>query len=130
MLDRPGLARSGWDVRRTVEDMLRRRTDRDTDAVRITTASRPRSEDIRGRERRYLISMGIRTACFVLAVVFMGHWFMWIFLAASFFLPYVAVVIANAGVNPDPGGSEFEYRPDLPALPGRQAGKPGDPRDG
>ena len=107
--------------------MLRRRTDRGTDAVRITTAARPRSEDIRGRERRYLISMGIRTACFVLAVVFMGHWLMWVFLAASFFLPYVAVVLANAGVNPDPGGAEHEYRPDLRALPGAPMPRPRDP---
>ena len=88
------------------------------DTLRITSAARPRSEDIRGREKRYLISMGIRTLCFVLAVVFMGHWVMWLFLAASVFLPYVAVVIANAGANLDPGASEFEYRPDLPALEG------------
>ena len=110
--------------------MLRRRTDRVSDAVRITSASRPRSEDIRGREKRYLISMGIRTACFVLAVVFMGHWFMWLFLAGSFFLPTIAVVIANAGVNPDPGGPEFEYRPDLRALPSAPVVEQRDPRDG
>ena len=96
--------------------MFRRRSDRGTDPVRITTASRPRSEDIRGREKRYLISMGIRTLCFVLAIVFMGHWVMWVFLAASFFLPTIAVVIANAGVNADPGGSEFDYNPEFPAL--------------
>ena len=93
-----------------------RRTGRGSDPVRITTASRPRSEDIRGREKRYLISMGIRTLCFVLGVLLMGHWVMWVFLAASIFLPYVAVVIANGGGNPDPGGSEHEYRPDLRAL--------------
>lgn len=92
------------------------RRNRPDDSLRITSAHRPRSEDIRGRERRYLISMGIRTACFLLAVAFMGHWVMWLFLAASVFLPYVAVVIANAGGNLDPGASEFEYRPDLPAL--------------
>jgi len=42
----------------------------DDDSVRITSAQRPRSEDINGRQRRYLISMGIRTACFILAVVY------------------------------------------------------------
>ena len=52
----------------------------------------------------------------LLAVAFMGHWVMWLFLAASVFLPYFAVVIANAGNNMDPGASAFEYRPDLPAL--------------
>lgn len=80
---------------------------KDVDAVRITSATRSRSDDIRGRQRRYLISMGIRTACFVLAVLTMGiPWLMWVFIAASFVLPYVAVVMANAGVSPDPGGPE------------------------
>ena len=50
--------------------------------------------------------MTIRTACFILAVVCMGHWFMWVFLVASFVLPYVAVVIANGGAAPDPGGPD------------------------
>ena len=101
------------------------RRDRSDDSLRITSASAPRSEDIRGRERRYLISMGIRTLCFLLAVLFMGHWVMWLFLAASVFLPYVAVVIANAGNNMDPGASAFEYRPDLPALEtGRGSAEP------
>jgi hypothetical protein len=44
--------------------------------------------------------------------------------AASFFLPYVAVVVANAGVTPDPGGSEFDYHPDHPALESRPAVPP------
>lgn len=50
--------------------------------------------------------MSIRTVCFVLAVVFMGHWYMWAFLIASFVLPYVAVVMANGGASPDPGGPD------------------------
>jgi hypothetical protein len=90
-----------------------------SDSVRITTASRPHSEDIRGRERRYLISMGIRTLCFLLAVAFMGHWIMWFFLAASIFLPYVAVVLANAGAAPDPGGPDFSYEARRPAISDR-----------
>ncbi|HET6562478.1 MAG TPA: DUF3099 domain-containing protein [Marmoricola sp.] len=97
---------------------MRRKRD---EPLRITTASRPRSEDIRGRERRYIISMGIRTVCFVLAVVFMGHWVMWLFLVGAVFLPYVAVVMANAGVSPDPGASDFEYNPDLRAIHDRPA---------
>ncbi len=89
--------------------------------LRITTASRPRSEDIRGREKRYIFSMAIRTVCFILAVVFMGHWVMWVFLVGAVFLPDVAVVMANAGANTDPGGSEFEYHPDLRAIGDRPA---------
>lgn len=79
---------------------------KDPDAVRITTATRSRSADIAARQRRYLISMGIRTVCFVVALVSIGHWFMWVFIAASLVLPYVAVVMANAGASPDPGAPE------------------------
>jgi hypothetical protein len=88
--------------------------------VRITTATRSHAEDIAHRQRRYVISMGIRTLCFVLAVVSIGHWFMWVFIAGSFVLPYVAVVLANAASAPDPGG------PDLfEADPKRRAIEPG-----
>jgi hypothetical protein len=79
--------------------------------VRITTATRSHHEDIAKRQRRYVISMGIRTVCFVLAVVSIGHWFMWFFVAASFVLPYVAVVLANAASAPDPGGPDL-FGPD------------------
>ena len=98
--------------------MGRRKVD---DTVRITSAARPRSEDIRGRERRYIMSMAVRTACFLLAVAFRDYWFVWLFLAGAVFLPYVAVVIANAGEGSEPETSPFEYQPDLKALtpPGR-----------
>ena len=92
---------------------------KDPDVVRITTATRSHSDDIGARQRRYIISMTIRTVCFVLAVVCIGHWFMWVFIAASFVLPYVAVVMANAGAPADPGGPDyFEPDPDLRALGG------------
>jgi DUF3099 family protein len=86
------------------------------EAVRITSASRSHSEDVRGRTRRYLISMGIRTVCFVLSVVSIGHWFMWAFLVGALVLPYVAVVMANTGAGPDPEGTYHSYDPDLRAL--------------
>ena len=79
---------------------------REPEPVRITTATRSHREDIAHRQKRYVISMSIRTVCFVLAVVSIGHWFMWVFLAASFFLPTIAVVVANAASAPDPGGPE------------------------
>jgi hypothetical protein len=64
--------------------------------VRITTAAASREEDIRHRQRRYVISMGIRTVCFVAAVI-VGHgWLMWVLIVAALLLPYVAVVMANA----------------------------------
>jgi hypothetical protein len=52
------------------------------------------------RMRRYLVSMGIRTACFVLAVVALAvlHWTVvgWVLVTAAVVLPYIAVVAANA----------------------------------
>ena len=71
----------------------------ETDVVRITAAPVNVSQDVAGRQKRYLISMAIRTLCFVAAVICYTnglHWLAWVLIAASFFLPFVAVVIANA----------------------------------
>jgi hypothetical protein len=84
---------------------------KEPEVVRITTAPRSRRDDIAGRQRRYVISMTIRTVCFILAVVCIGHWFMWVFITASFVLPYVAVILANAGAPTDPERLE-EVGPD------------------
>jgi len=85
------------------------RTGRDASAhtptVRITSAHAGHSERIRGRQRRYLISMGIRTVCFVLAVVTDG-WLRWAFIVAAVVLPYFAVIVANAAGEVDDGGPE------------------------
>ncbi|WP_331717267.1 DUF3099 domain-containing protein [Yinghuangia sp. ASG 101] len=66
---------------------------------RISGARKGLSEDIRGRQRRYVVSMSVRTVCFLLAVVISGP-VRWVMLAAALFLPYIAVVIANAGRKP------------------------------
>ncbi len=71
-----------------------------TEVHRITTAQTGLSEEQRARTKRYLISMGIRTACFLAAVVASG-WMRWVFLAGAVFLPYIAVVMANAGREND-----------------------------
>jgi hypothetical protein len=47
------------------------------------------------RQKRYMISMAIRTACFVGAIVADG-WLRWVLVAGAFLLPYVAVVMANS----------------------------------
>ena len=44
------------------------------DAVRITTANASRGADIAARQRRYLISMGFRTVCFVAAIFVTLTW--------------------------------------------------------
>ncbi len=64
----------------------------------ITTAATSHSDDISGRERRYAISMGIRTACFVGAIIADG-WLRWLLVGAALLLPYTSVILANAGVR-------------------------------
>ena len=62
----------------------------------ITAARRGVRDDVDSRTRRYLFSMGVRTVCFVLAVVTDG-WLRWVLIAAAVMLPYLAVVFANGG---------------------------------
>lgn len=83
----------------------------------ITEAQRGLSQEQTGRTRRYLISMGIRTAC-VLAAIIVPGWPRWAFIAGAVVLPYLAVVIANAGrENDEPGdvGVAAHERMALPA---------------
>ena len=65
--------------------------------MRITTAPMSAADDIAGRQRRYLISMAIRTACVVGAVAVGPGVLRWVLVAGAVLLPYVAVVFANAG---------------------------------
>ncbi|MEV5984335.1 DUF3099 domain-containing protein [Streptomyces sp. NPDC052051] len=66
---------------------------------RITGARQGLAADVRGRQRRYVISMGVRTIAVILAAT------LWnverpvaiVALVLGTFLPYIAVVIANAG---------------------------------
>jgi hypothetical protein len=59
------------------------------------------SADIRYRQRRYAMTMSIRTVCFVLAIMTHGL-LRWTFFAAALVLPYIAVVFANGGREPAP----------------------------
>jgi hypothetical protein len=81
---------------------------REQQVFSITSASTSHSEEISRRQRRYLISMSIRTACFVLAVVFWSHvlWLAWVFIAGAALLPYTSVILANAGVRHKGAGAE------------------------
>jgi len=65
----------------------------------ITAAAGSHSEDLDRRINRYLISMLIRTACVILVFVVSGP-LRWVFAAGAVFLPYVAVVLANATGRP------------------------------
>ncbi|MFE9122923.1 DUF3099 domain-containing protein [Streptomyces sp. NPDC007172] len=86
---------------------------------RITGARRSLDEDVRGRQRRYVISMSIRTLSVVLTAV------LWnverpvaiVTLVLGALLPYVAVVFANAGrENVTSLPSTFIPAPVRPAL--------------
>lgn len=61
----------------------------------VTTAPRRAADDLNARMKHYLITMGIRTACFVLAFLTSG-WVRWTCVALAVVLPYIAVVFANA----------------------------------
>jgi len=62
----------------------------------ITTAQSGLTADQSARQRRYFISMMIRTACFILTVLLPSP-FRWIALVGALTLPYIAVIAANAG---------------------------------
>ncbi|MBI3429527.1 MAG: DUF3099 domain-containing protein [Actinobacteria bacterium] len=62
----------------------------------ITSAQKGLSNDLPSRQRRYFISMMIRTACFI-ATVLLPSPFRWFALVGALLLPYIAVVMANAG---------------------------------
>ncbi|MEU9718209.1 DUF3099 domain-containing protein [Streptomyces sp. NPDC047976] len=89
------------------------------EVFRITGARMGLAEDVRGRQRRYVISMGIRTLSVVATVVLWNverHVAM-VTLAAGLLLPYIAVVIANAGRESTPNlPSNFIPAPVRPAL--------------
>ena len=74
-----------------------------TNIYTITQTNRALSNEQAGRTKRYLIAMAIRTACVLAAIVVPG-WPKWFFIAGAVVLPYLAVVIANAGrENDEPG---------------------------
>jgi hypothetical protein len=90
----------------------------------VTSAPEARTEDQARRLKHYLVTMSIRTACFVLLVV-IDHPIRWLFAAGAVFLPFFAVVAANA-VKPR---IEGRVQPVLPRaddtrLIGREAEEP------
>jgi Protein of unknown function (DUF3099) len=84
----------------------------------ITGVRRSHLAETRSRTIRYLISMGIRTACFLTAIVVHGP-LRWVLVAAAVTLPYFAVVFANAGrERAGPPPEAVVPLSDLPALEG------------
>ncbi|MEU6221617.1 DUF3099 domain-containing protein [Streptomyces sp. NPDC047022] len=86
---------------------------------RITGARQGLAEDVRGRQRRYVISMSVRTVAVILAAT------LWnvsrpvavVALVLGAVLPYIAVVIANAGRENAPSlPSTFVSGPTRPMI--------------
>jgi len=99
----------------------------------VTEARPGLSEDIRFRERRYLIMMGIRTLCFIAAVLmFLNHlgWLTAIPAVGALVIPYFAVVFANGGREPTGNRTFRQYEPNSPAIykPPTEPGSPQRPR--
>ena len=84
----------------------------------VTQARRPMSEDIRYRQHRYLIMMGIRVLCFAISIIlFVEHlrWLVLIPAVGAILIPYFAVIFANGGREPDNVRGFMEHRTNLPA---------------
>ncbi|MBX9393545.1 DUF3099 domain-containing protein [Streptomyces sp. TRM72054] len=99
--------------------MRNRHGDGNGQVFRITGARQSLQEDIRGRQRRYVISMSVRTISVILAAT------LWnverhvaiVALVLGAVLPYIAVVIANAGRENAPSlPSTFVSVPPPPML--------------
>ncbi|MEU1281840.1 DUF3099 domain-containing protein [Streptomyces sp. NPDC005805] len=71
----------------------------EAEVFRITGARQGLADDVRGRQRRYVISMSVRTVSVILAAALwdVERYVAVVALALGILLPYIAVVIANAG---------------------------------
>jgi hypothetical protein len=94
--------------------MRKQHGDGNGQVFRITGARTSLDEDVRGRQRRYVISMSVRTLAVILAASLWNveRYVAIVALVLGLVLPYVAVVIANAG------------RENAPSLPSSFLGVP------
>lgn len=97
----------------------------------ITSAAESQTEDRVRREKRYALSMLARTLCFLGGAALVMQpmpWAVigWLLFVGAVFLPYIAVVFANAGVRkkgagPSPFGPEVRKQIDGPRpTPGHE----------
>ena len=103
----------------------------------ITAARRPHQADVNERMLKYLVSMSIRTICFVLVLVTPSPW-RWFFAVGAIVLPYVAVIIANAGrerrgpapqgLTPPPAAPEHLALSSAPVVVSTTVTRPASPR--
>ena len=89
------------------------------EVFRISGARTGLTEDVRQRQRRYIISVSIRTLSVILTVVLwdIERPLAWAMLVLGLLLPYVAVVYANAGRENTPAApSSYIPPPVRPVL--------------
>lgn len=72
----------------------------------ITSVGESLSKDQSARQKKYFISMMIRTVCFIAAVILPNPW-RWVALFGAVTLPYIAVIAANAGRETIKGGAVY-----------------------
>ncbi|MGY0023022.1 DUF3099 domain-containing protein [Streptomyces sp. cg35] len=110
--------------------MRKRSSNGGAQVFRITGARQGLAEDVRARQRKYVISMSVRTLSVILTAV------LWnverhvaiVTLVLGALLPYVAVVIANAGRENAPGlPSTFVPAPSRPMIAPTPATGPAEP---
>lgn len=85
------------------------------DAALITSAGRSRSLDLEERQKRYLITMGVRTAMFVAFLIVPGWWKL-VTLTLAGFLALAAVLLANQVDHRPPPVATPESEPTSLAL--------------
>lgn len=90
----------------------------------VTSAAESRTDDQARRLKQYLFTMSVRTACFILLVV-IDHPIRWLFAVLAIFLPFIAVVAANA-VRPRAPG---RVRPVVPTVDDTRQITPGPHED-
>jgi hypothetical protein len=96
--------------------MLHLHRDRHREPVVQSVTSAPQSlaDEQAARIKRYLLTMGVRTVCFVMAAVTGTRgapgWVWGSFAVLAVVLPYIAVVMANA-VSPRQEGSSAPVTP-------------------
>jgi hypothetical protein len=86
--------------------------------VQLVTEAQPAlSADIAARQRRYLIMMGIRIACFAATIALFAAgagWLAAIPAVGAIAIPYFAVVLANGGREPASTRGFRAYEPQVP----------------
>lgn len=87
-------------------------------AQSATSLPRSPSDDAGARFAKYMVTMGLRIACFLAMVLIQPYgWYTWVLGAGAVILPWVAVVIANVGEDTRETAAENPERQLEAAVP-------------